>query len=324
MAAVGVAGMLLSLLHGPIVAAIGIAGAFVTPLLVQTDNPSLFGLFAYLLVVTATAIAVVRHTAWAWLGWVAIMFGAFYALGGAAAARGPERWAPALFVPAAAAIHLALLPRAALAVPLGRRLAWAAFVALAVAGLVGTAADKGLAGITGVLLLSAVAIAKARSAAELDRLPWFAAGMGLLGLLVWPIPRWRQTSEIVSIEGVVQAIIPGTTWVPEALTPFLGVAAAFAALHALAGLVEERRAPHPTVWAALTAAVPVLTLALAYARVRDFAADPAWAMATLPLAAALTGTAALALRAQAAGPERAGVHAAGAVAALVLGLAMVG
>lgn len=322
MAAAGLAGMLLSLLHGALVAAIGIAGAFVTPALVATQEPNLPGLFFYLLVVTAAAVAVVRHTAWAWLGWAAIAAGALWATLGGLEARGPDRWAPALFVPAAAAVHLGLLPREALAVPLGRCLAWAAFGMLALAGLAGAACDRGFAGIAGMLLLSLVALGKARAAPALDRLPWLAAGAGLLALLLWPLPHWAPTGEAVTVEGVVQGVIPGA-FAPEALRPFLAVTALFAALHLVAGLVGERRAaPARTpVWAALAAAVPVLALALAYARVRGFAADPGWALAGLPLAALLIATTAASLRAGA--PGRAGVHAAGAVAALALGVAMV-
>jgi uncharacterized membrane protein len=219
MAGAGVAGMLLSMLHGPIVAAIGIAGAFLSPVLVQTEDPSLFGLFAYLLVVTAAAVAVVRHTAWAWLGWAAITAGALWALLGGLEARGAERWAPALFVPAAAAVHLALLPRAALRVPLGRRLAWASFAALALAGLAAVMFDRGYAGIAGVLLLSLVALWKGRAEPRLDRLPWLAAGVGLLALLVWPLPLWTPTGEAITVEGVVQGVRSPAPSRPRRCTP---------------------------------------------------------------------------------------------------------
>ena len=56
MAAAGLASLALSLLHGPLVAIIGLVGAFATPLLVQTGPPDLPGLFGYLLLVTAAAL----------------------------------------------------------------------------------------------------------------------------------------------------------------------------------------------------------------------------------------------------------------------------
>ncbi len=90
-------------------------------------------------------------------------------------------------------------------------------------------------------------------------------------------------------------------------------------MHLLAGLAREVRGG--LAWAGLAAAVPVLTLLVAYARVRGFAADPAWAMAACGVAAVHVGAAARGMRAGDAG--RAGAHAAGATAALALGVAMV-
>src|SRR5579883_3502450 len=71
LAAASLAGLALSLRYGQLAAAVGVVGAFVTPALVATANPSLAGLFAYLLFVTATAQGIMRYTAWTWLGWAA-------------------------------------------------------------------------------------------------------------------------------------------------------------------------------------------------------------------------------------------------------------
>ena len=114
MAAASLIGMAVSLRHGQLVGAVGIAGAFVSPALVQTTDPSLPGLFLYLLFVTAAALAVVRYTAWIWLGWATTIAGAVWVLLGLATGAHGEIWAAALFVPAAAALNLALLPPAVL------------------------------------------------------------------------------------------------------------------------------------------------------------------------------------------------------------------
>src|SRR6185312_15255917 len=135
MAAASLIGMAVSLRHGQLVGAVGIAGAFVTPALVQTENPSLPGLFGYLLFVTAAALAVVRYTAWIWLGWATTIAGAVWVLLAIAAGTGTDIWAPALFVPAAAALNLGLLPGAALDHPIGRRLAWVPCAVLGATGL---------------------------------------------------------------------------------------------------------------------------------------------------------------------------------------------
>ena len=61
LALVALGGIALALVFGPVVAAIGIAGAYLTPALVETRDPSLPGLFLYLLAVTAAALVVLRQ-----------------------------------------------------------------------------------------------------------------------------------------------------------------------------------------------------------------------------------------------------------------------
>lgn len=314
MAGAACGGLALSLRFGPLVAAVGLAGAFGTPLLVGSADPSVPGLFGYLLLVSAAAWAVVRFSAWTWLGWAAGAAGAAwvlaFALGG-----GPDAWAPALFVPAAAALTLALLPGAALDHPAGRRLSWAPFLLLGLAGLLLAIRTGDASARMGVFLLAPVAVAKGWAEPRLARLPQLAALLFLLVLLTWTLPAWQPTGETLSIEGAVQAVLPGA-WAPDAILPLLETAAAMAAWFAAAGLFLERRAPRPLPWAALVAGVPVLTLGVTYAQVGRFQPVAAWAAAAVALAAGLAGAAALARREGSL--QRAGVHAAGCVAALAL------
>jgi uncharacterized membrane protein len=313
------AGLAASLRFGQLVAAVGIVGALVTPLLVATDNPTLPGLFGYLLVVTAAALAVVRYRAWIWLGWATTIAAAAWVIAGAEVATTADAWAPALFVPAAAALNLFLLPSAALEIEAGRLLCWVPFAVLGVSGLVLQATAPGAMPRLGLLLLSPVAVAKGIRERRLDRLPWVAALFGVLALLFWDLPAWSPTGEAVTIDGVVQAILPGS-WAPEVVQMLLATAAMLAGFHAGSGLVMERRAARPLPWAALPAAVPLLVLIVSYAQVARFQPDIAWAFAALALMAALTVIATLAARENA--PRRAGVHAAGAVAALAFGCAI--
>ena len=318
MAAASLIALASALRYGPLTAATGIAGAFATPALVATQTPSLPGLFAYLLIVSAAALPVVRRTAWTWLGWATTIAGAIWVVFAAIPAT-PDRWAAAAFVPAAAALNLLLLPGVALDQPVGRRLAWVPFATLGAAGLVLETFAPGVAPRTALFLLSPIAVWKGVAEPRLDRLPWVAASLGLLTLLVWTLPAWMPIGVAIHAEGLVQAILP-RAWVPQPIMPFITAAAAFAAFHAAAGLWLERRAPNPLPWAALVAAVPVLTLAVAYARITHFQTDLAWAAAAVALTAALTATAATAARENS--RHRAGIHAAGAVAALALGCAM--
>jgi uncharacterized membrane protein len=319
MAASSIAGLALSLRMGQLVAAVGIVGAFVTPLLVHSDAASLPGLFAYLLFVAASGLAVVRYTAWTWLGWGTTLACALWVAVAAISGETTTLWAPALFVPAAAALNLTLLPPSALDHPVGRRLAWVPFAALAVSGLFLLLVTADPFARAGVLLLAPIAVAKGARESRLDRLPWLAALFYLLVLLAWGLPEWQPTGETIAVTNVVQAILPGD-WAPAVLVPLLETAALMAAFFAAAGLWFERRAAHPVRWAALPGAVPLLALAITYTRVRQFQPDAFWAASALGLAALLTGAATWALKDG--DRQRAGVHAAGATASLALGFSM--
>jgi len=318
LAAASLAGLAAALRFGQLTAAVGLVGAFATPALVSTADPSLPGLFAYLLIVSAVVLLVMRQTAWVWLGWATAIAGAIW-ICLAAGMGAADPWAAALFMPAATLLNLALLPAAALDHAIGRRLAWIPFAALAAAGLVLEASVAGDMPRLGLFLLSPIAVWKGMSEPRLDRLPWLAALAGLLTLLLWALPEWVPTGEVLSIDGVVQAILPGA-WAPQVIQPLIDAAALLAGFHAAAGLWQERRAPHPLPWAALVAGVPVLALVVAYAQIARFQGDPAWALVALALAMVLTVTTGAAVRAPAL--QRAGIHAAGAVAALALGCAM--
>jgi uncharacterized membrane protein len=56
-----------ALLHGPALAGLGIAAAFVTPILVSSAEPDFWVLYLYLAVVTAAAFGLARIRLWRWL-----------------------------------------------------------------------------------------------------------------------------------------------------------------------------------------------------------------------------------------------------------------
>ena len=321
LAAASLAGLALSLRMGQLVAAVGLVGAFATPLLVQTDAPSLPGLFAYLLFVAAASLAVMRTTAWVWLGWATTIACAGFVLLVIVDGAATDIWAPALFIPAVVLLTLLLLPGAALDRPIGRRLAYVPLAALGAAGLLlSFAMPDDAVTQAGVLLVVALTIAKAAIEPRLDRLSWLGALLFLLLVAGWGLPPWRPTGEAISAGGAVIAVLPGA-WAPAALRPLLLTASVSAGLILAAGLWAERRRPNPLRWGALAAAVPVLTLAILYARVRAFQPDDLWAGAALGVA--ILGTFAAAAAAREGDRQRAGAHAAGATAALALGCAAV-
>ena len=56
-----------ALLHGPALAGLGVAAAFVTPILVSSEQPDFWALYIYLAIVTAAAFGLARIRLWRWL-----------------------------------------------------------------------------------------------------------------------------------------------------------------------------------------------------------------------------------------------------------------
>ena len=65
--AVALATLAAALLHGPALAALGLVGAYVTPMLVASNEPNYWALYIYLAVVTAAAFALALVRLWQWL-----------------------------------------------------------------------------------------------------------------------------------------------------------------------------------------------------------------------------------------------------------------
>ena len=63
-----------ALLHGPALAGLGIAAAFVTPILVSSDKPDFWSLYVYLAIVTAASFGLSRIRLWRWLAVTTIVF----------------------------------------------------------------------------------------------------------------------------------------------------------------------------------------------------------------------------------------------------------
>jgi len=69
-----------ALLHGPALAGLGIAAAFVTPVLVSSDKPDFWALCIYLAIVTAAAFGLARIRLWRWLAVTTIAFALLWTL----------------------------------------------------------------------------------------------------------------------------------------------------------------------------------------------------------------------------------------------------
>ena len=83
---VALATLAAALLHGPALAGLGLVGAYVTPLLVSSGEPSFWTLYIYLAVVTAATFALANYRLWLGLAVTALAFHALWLIPGFEAA----------------------------------------------------------------------------------------------------------------------------------------------------------------------------------------------------------------------------------------------
>jgi uncharacterized membrane protein len=71
-----------ALLHGPALAGLGVAAAFLTPILVSSGKPDFWALYVYLAIVTAAAYGLARIRLWRWLAVTTIALATLWTLPG--------------------------------------------------------------------------------------------------------------------------------------------------------------------------------------------------------------------------------------------------
>ncbi|HKS89711.1 MAG TPA: DUF2339 domain-containing protein, partial [Stellaceae bacterium] len=284
-----------SLLHGPFVAALGLVGAFVVPALVASETPHALALFTYLAVVTAGSLAVLRHRAWWWLAWLSL----------AGAMLWVPLWLAAAHAPETPVVALYLLVQFGLFVALRRGVARVAFLAgIAETAMVRAAARAAWWAIAGGLLLLAEADGFGATSIA-------AALLTTIGLLALA---WRDPplDDAIAVSGALAlALLAGWTLPlpladvslkvfrigPDHLADFITAAVAFGVLLGPVPFLLLPRVARPGRWAALSAAVPLAILVIAYWRLQKFELDAAWTLMALALAGAeLTAAAAVVRR----------------------------
>ncbi|MEQ1652219.1 MAG: DUF2339 domain-containing protein [Hyphomicrobium sp.] len=332
--ATGIAAMLAAAIHGPALAGLGLAGAYIAPLLVQSNVPNPWPVVLYLAVVAAAAYLLARTRRWLWLA--------------AAAVTGAFVWGGVLLDISlgigsdgvtAVAVHtilqlalacgfLALEPHFGTADAKSEPdlIATAALAALTLLALAVISAPQfGLAGIT---LFATIAIALLGATAWMAAPAAAAAILGgviALGvLLVWPS---------LSLAPDANDFAPMTERVlrlPDNITSFMMFAAlatlipaAGAALRIWRGsLLKERTA---ALYGLAATVPPLLALIIAYMRVTQFDVSIPFALGGAALAAGFAFTSERFHRADLSYSSpaynlAAGVFAAAAIAALAFAL----
>ena len=277
--AIGIATMLSAAIHGPVLAGLGLAGSYVTPLLVSTDAPSPWALLVYLLVVSLSALLLARIRGWVWLVRVAVAGAMLWTIPFLMQARGaasPWNAAAMLHVvvqsvlaayliaiepnngrddeaalpdPIAALVlgPMALLAVLTLAVVPFANAFWLGFVAVMISLFVAAAYLAPAAGVAGVL----------------------AAVIAAAAMVVWPgLDDPPSASEL--LPGV-----PNLIRFPETITTFATFAllsSAAIAAPAMHTLLRRRALPATTVAiiAGAAALAPLAALIIAYLRITGF------------------------------------------------------
>lgn len=282
----------LALLHGPLIALIGIAGGYATPMLVAGDQPSPWTLFVYLLALAAASLAALRFRRWWWLGHVTLAGAAFWPLFWLAAVWTPGDALPlGLYLLALAGAFFYFVRDfpsvgrpwggggATLFLNTPDAVTWAAAAAtLLLFFCYVRVADYATTALLFLGLVSLLHLVVGRREAALDGLAPAAAGLVAALVLTWHLP-----SVLVPLEApYAGARMP---LLPIELVPFAGGAAGFAALFGGVGFAALWGAQRPGLWAGVSAGTPTLLFTIAYWRFVDFGLDLHWAFAALALAA---------------------------------------
>ncbi len=323
---VALATLAAALLHGPALAALGLVGAEVVPMLVRSPTPNYWALFIYLAVVTAAAFALASTRLWRWLAITAVAFGLVWTMAGA---TGPADTAllPSLFHVIVGFALAALLvvaglyfgPEVAPGRIDGMSSASLAAYLLAAAIIVVLQSHPSEALIVFAALTAAAAAIAWRSEAAVGALP-AAALLAALVLISWAVP--YDFAHLV-------APLLGTRLAPEPSATDIGrhvvLGAFFALMFGAAGYLAQgryERAAPPIIWAATAVGAPLAILIALYYRIYGLERSLPFAGLALLLAAwCAVATEQLTRRPPRAGlPSAAALHAAGSAAALALTL----
>lgn len=209
MGATGIAAMFAAALHGPALAGLGLVGAFMTPALVSSDDPSPWPLVLYLAVIAGSAYGLARLRHWLWLAMASATGATLWGVMLAGSTPGAET---AGVLAAAALVHLVLQTALGLAF-----VAWEPnrHVAIEDARL-----DKA-SHVVGVLFaaLSLVTFGAVLAAGQYGTF-WQICALATVGLMVGCAVRVAPAAG-VAVMGALVALLALWFWPPEFAPPLV-------------------------------------------------------------------------------------------------------
>jgi uncharacterized membrane protein len=279
----------LALRQGPFVGLLGLAGGFLTPAIVRSDDPNALVLFGYLFAIQLGSQVLLRRRGWWWPSAIAVAGGFLWAglwLGTMPRAWSDDAWLAVFLLGTAAAAtwaQRAILPPARLKdwAPLHWQAPATHAVGLLLMAALVSAADFDLYGWLFLGLFAAGEMVLARFRTEHQPLVVLAAILSALLLAAWPLPFEFRATEA---------------------SRFIVIALGGGALFALGGFAGLWGARHPTRWALLSALGTAAYFLIAYARLRDLDGLPPWGLVSLVIAALHVAAAERVARYRAAGP----------------------
>jgi uncharacterized membrane protein len=316
-----------SLVHGPALAGLGVIGAFLTPLIVSTEQPNYWALYLYLAVVTAAAFGLARARLWRWLAIAAVAASVLWTLPGIGDL---QALAPHAFHVAAGVVLAVLLIVSGLLfgpdaepgeIDLVSSATLAAYLFASMLLVLATGHDTLALTLFVALVAAVIAIAWRTDAAALA-VPAAAILVTLIFL------HWSLDFDVSEL-GLPAGPVPDSLWKPEHYlfgAPLM-LGGFFALLFGASGFLAQARATNPliaTLWSGSAVFAPIAILIALYYRIAGFDRSIPFAGAAVLLAGAFAlATEAIAKRDERQGGEAvSAIFATGAIASLALALSL--
>jgi uncharacterized membrane protein len=295
--AVSFAGLILAVRQGWFVALLGLAAGYAMPALLESSAPAAVPVFVYLFMLTAGCLAVVRFRNWPFLaiaalagsaGWPVLWFAGPWTIA--------DQAVLSLYALAVAAVFALLSTGFPVKRPGTPATRWLAAMIADTSGM-GFAAhgliliilallcDHNAAAFLFLGIYAGIGVQLGLRAAAFESLAVAAAIIAGVAFLVWPQPAALTIPEELARHGIRDY---GDTFGPIRMPPeflvFARAALLFAGFYGIVGFVVLKRVATPPVWAALSAALPLYLLTLAYWRIGGFELNLQWGAAFAGLA----------------------------------------